>query len=301
MNFGSLFSGIGGINKGLEDSGMTCKWQVEIDDFCTKVLTKHWPNVPKFGDIRDVGKRELETVDLIAGGFPCQPFSVAGKRKGTEDDRHLWPEMLRVISELKPTWVLGENVPGIIPIFLDQAISDLEAEGYTCETFVLPACAFDAPHRRDRLFIIAHSNQHGKSIVTFNEKEGQGELGNLENSRCALRERGKEHRKSDRKTRNTSIQPQRSSGTSRLISNTKPIRCGQMESSIISREERKRTADQTSDSSITRRWSRWLPEPGVGQVAHGIPDRVDRLKGLGNAVVPQVIEHIGRMIMEANK
>lgn len=165
MRFGSLFTGIGGLDLGLERAGMECAWQVEIDEWCQKVLTKHWPDVPKYGDIRDVGKENLETVDLICGGFPCQPFSVAGKQRGTADDRHLWPEMLRVISELKPAWVLGENVPGIIPIFLDQAIADLEAEGYTCEAFVLPAVGFDAPHKRQRLFVISYSNDIRRILI----------------------------------------------------------------------------------------------------------------------------------------
>ena len=165
MRFGSLFAGIGGLDLGLERAGMECAWQVEIDEFCQKVLTKHWPHVPKFGDIRDVGRKNLEKVDLIAGGFPCQPYSNAGKQKGTADDRHLWPEMFRVIQELRPTWVLGENVPGIIKIFLDQAIADLEGEGYTCEPFVLPAVGFDADHQRHRLFVIAYdeSNLWGAS------------------------------------------------------------------------------------------------------------------------------------------
>ena len=299
MNFGSLFAGIGGIDLGLERAGMACKWQVENNEFCNKILNKHWPDVPKYGDIRDVGKETLETVDLIAGGFPCQPFSVAGKRRGTEDDRHLWPEMLRVISELKPTWVLGENVPGIINIFLDQAISDLEAEGYICEAFVLPACAFDAPHRRDRLFIIAHSNQYSESNVTFHERERQGKLGYLENPRCELRKGGKKQEKSDRETRDTPIQYKRPSGTSRFVSNPSIIRRDQLESSIIGGKKKERAICQVANGGITRGRARWLPEPRVGRVAHGIPDRVDRLKSLGNAVVPQVAEHIGRMIMKA--
>jgi len=157
ITFGSLFSGIGGIDLGLERSGMVCKWQVEKDEFCRKVLQKHWPEVRRYEDVREVGKHNLEPVDLICGGFPCQPFSVAGKRKGTEDDRHLWPEYLRIIREVRPRWVLGENVPGIINIFLDQALSDLEGEGYTAEAIVLPACAFDAPHIRQRVFIVAHT------------------------------------------------------------------------------------------------------------------------------------------------
>ena len=142
---------------GLERAGMECAWRVEIDEYCQKVLNKHWPDVPKYKDVKDVGKN-LESVDLIAGGFPCQPHSVAGKQKGAEDDRNLWPEYLRIIRTLKPRYVLGENVPGIASTYLDTVLSDLEGEGYTCSTFNLPACAFDAPHRRERIFIIAYSS-----------------------------------------------------------------------------------------------------------------------------------------------
>ena len=138
---------------------MICKWQVENNPFCLKVLAKHWPDVKRYEDVREVGKHNLESVNLICGGFPCQPFSVAGKRRGKEDDRWLWPEMLRVITELRPTWVIGENVPGIINMELDKVLSDLEDQGYeTAPPLIIPACAVDADHRRDRVWIIAHNN-----------------------------------------------------------------------------------------------------------------------------------------------
>ena len=269
MRFGSLFAGIGGFDLGLERAGMECAWQVEIDDFCQKVLTKHWPDVPKYKDVRDVGSRNLESVDLVCGGFPCQPFSTAGKQRGTKDDRHLWPEMLRIISELKPTWVIGENVPGIISIFLDQAIIDLEAEGYTCETFVLPAIAFDAPHRRDRLFIVAHSDKIRCLQCDESEKSSQGET-------C-----GK--------------------------SNTRSLGNSESQSSDVGNNQSSKGESQISkpgDSGCKRNAAglpRWVPEPEMDRVAYGIPDRVDRLRGLGNAVVPQVAEWIGHRIMEAIK
>src|SRR3990172_3735236 len=157
ITVGSLFSGIGGFDLGLERAGFKIKWQVEINEWCQKILTKHWPNVSKYRDIRGVGIHNLETVDLICGGFPCQPFSTAGKRKGKEDDRHLWPEMLRVISELQPRWVIGENVAGFVSMGLDDCISDLENQGYEVQTFIIPACALNAPHRRDRVWIVANA------------------------------------------------------------------------------------------------------------------------------------------------
>ena len=146
MTVGSLFAGIGGFDLGLERAGFEIKWQVEIDPFCNKILAKHWPNVKRYGDIKNVTK--LEPVDLICGGFPCQPFSCAGKQRGKEDDRYLWPEMFRVIQETKPTWVIGENVTGFINLGLDDCISDLERAGYAVQPFIIPACAVGAPHRR---------------------------------------------------------------------------------------------------------------------------------------------------------
>ena len=161
MRFGSLFAGIGGLDLGLERAGMECVWQVEIDDYCTRVLEKHWPDVRRYGDVRGVGKHNLESVDLIAGGFPCQPHSVAGKQLGEEDDRNLWPEFIRIIRETRPRYVLAENVPGIITTYLDTVLSDLEGEGYAPWPFTFSACGFDAPHRRERIFIVAHTLDRG--------------------------------------------------------------------------------------------------------------------------------------------
>jgi len=158
----SLFSGIGGIDLAAEWAGFTTVGQVEWADYPTKILEKHWPNVPRWRDIRELTydkfyeRTGLRTVDLISGGFPCQPFSVAGKQKGKRDDRYLWPEMLRVIREIKPTWVLGENVPGILRIAGKTVCEDLEREGYAVTVFNFEAAAVGAPHRRDRVFFVAN-------------------------------------------------------------------------------------------------------------------------------------------------
>lgn len=265
----SLFSGIGGLDLAAEMAGFRTVGQCEWADYPTKVLEKHWPDVPRWRDIRTLTggsfheKTGLRTVDIISGGFPCQPFSVAGKRRGKEDDRYLWPEMLRVISELRPTWVVGENVAGIVNMALDQVYADLENEGYSVQAFIIPACAVDAPHRRDRCAIIGCRTLERKH-------NGRGRRTNsLENSDCVrFREPGV-----------LSQQP----GRTKLERNGEDVAhadCNRLEKPWLQGLQKKQRVP-ASDGG----W--WPAEPDVGRVAYGVPHRVDRLKCLGNAVVPQ--------------
>ena len=158
MNHLDLFSGIGGFAMAARWCGITTVGFSEIDSYASAVLKQHWPNLPNYGDIRTLSKETIpQRIDLITGGFPCQPFSVAGKQQGRADARDLWPEMFRVIKEFRPTWVIGENVAGFVKMELDRTLSDLESEGYTARAFIIPACAIGAPHRRDRVWIVAHS------------------------------------------------------------------------------------------------------------------------------------------------
>lgn len=151
-----LFSGIGGFSLGLERTGgFETVAFCEIDPFCQKVLKKHWPDVPIYNDVRNL---EYDgPVDVITGGYPCQPFSMAGKRKGQDDDRHLWPAMFSLIKKHRPAWVIGENVIGHVTMGLDDVLDDLEGNGYAARTFIIPACSIGAPHRRDRTWVIANA------------------------------------------------------------------------------------------------------------------------------------------------
>ena len=153
-----LFSGIGGFSLAAHWAGIETVAFCEQDKFCQKVLKKHWPAVLIFDDIKKMRGDEVGTVNIISGGFPCQPFSVAGQRRGSKDDRALWPEMLRVIKEVRPNWVIGENVVGFVNMGLDDAIAGLESKGYEVQSFIIPACAVNAPHRRDRVWIVANAN-----------------------------------------------------------------------------------------------------------------------------------------------
>ena len=168
MRHGSLFSGIGGFDLAAQWMGWENVFQVEWDSYCQKVLAKNFPNTKRYGDIKEFDGSEYRgLIDIITGGFPCQPFSVAGKQQGKDDSRHLWPEMLRVIREIQPTWVVGENVPGIITMELANILASLEDAGYKTESFVIPACSTTAPHKRERVWILAYSDRFG----CYNEQE----------------------------------------------------------------------------------------------------------------------------------
>jgi len=162
MNHASLFSGIGGFDLAANWMGWNNVLQCEYDDFCQTILKYYWPYATQYKDIKATDFTAWNgSIDILTGGFPCQPFSAAGKRQGTEDDRHLWPEMLRAIREIEPQWIVGENVGGIVNwnegLVFEQVQADLEAKGYEVQAFILPACAVNAPHRRDRTWFIANT------------------------------------------------------------------------------------------------------------------------------------------------
>jgi DNA (cytosine-5)-methyltransferase 1 len=248
LTVGSLFAGIGGFDLGLERAGMQVKWQVEIDPFCQRVLEKHWPGVMRLGDIKEaVGYRFgvygyidyhaqrhlLKPVDVICGGFPCQDISLAGPGTGLAGERSgLWREYLRLVRELRPRYVIVENVAALLGRGLGTVLGDLAACGYDAEWDCLPAAAFGAKHLRERIWIVAYAHGAG---------------------------------------------PQER----RLLAGIPgPAGC----------------PDERQDAALG---AGWAPEPDVVRVVHGISGRVDRIRALGNSVVPQIAEWIGRRIIEA--
>ena len=292
LTYGSLFSGIGGIDLGMDIAGFDCAWQVEVDDYCRQVLETHWPGVPKYGDIYEVKGSELESVDIICGGFPCQPVSQAGKRVGVDDERWLWDEFYRLICEVRPRWVVAENVPGLLSANSGRAFAgvlrDLAKGGYDAVWDMFPAGGsggVGALHKRQRIFIIAKlaeskSKRHGRRDSEERRIEGR-ELQQKKQERsemgCQVKGRSRTHGD---------------------VSNTDQERLQRM---VKGSQKSARQIKQIGFCDRTSRWKGWDIEPDVGRVANGVPNRVDRLKALGNSVVPQVAYKVARMISEYTK
>ena len=364
----SLFSGIGGIDIAAEWAGFETVCFVENNEYCQKVLKKHWPDVAIIGDIKDVTKGKVmayaekygrtrggkawarwprftdlstslsgdcfaslrckncqwgewcdcrchdDPITLITGGFPCQPFSSAGKRKGKEDDRWLWPEMLRVIREVRPNYVVAENVAGLIRMGLNDCLLDLENEGYSTQTFLIPACAVNAPHRRDRIFIVGYSEKlhqyagHDKRAESQAQVPEPGDTGSKNNvpdtEQSTSRRGGVTGDSGDSERRETDTQPES------LQSQDREAYSGdtQQGSQDVADTNRKRPQGHGGLRERGGQWLTWQgskplkgiweSEPPVGRVASRIPARVHRLKALGNAVVPQQIYPILKAIAD---
>lgn len=257
LTFGSLFAGIGGIDLGFERAGMACKWQVEIEPYCQKVLAKHWPGVRRWDDVRTWPQPDTEPVDVIAGGFPCQDISYAGKGAGLAGERSgLFFEVARIVREMGPRIVVLENVAALLTRGLGDVLGTLASLGYDAEWHCIPAAAVGAPHIRDRVFILAYAN----------------------NAKWRRRAKRLEER------------------------HWKPLLHGknwQVADANSHRRNKTRQRVTAPRCNGVERDAWWSTEPAVGRVADGVPNRVDRLRGLGNAVVPQVAEYIGRRIVES--
>jgi DNA (cytosine-5)-methyltransferase 1 len=269
LRYGSLFSGIGGIDLGMDMAGFKCAWQVEIDDYCREVLEAHWPNTKRYRDIYEVKGAEVEPVDIICGGFPCQPVSTAGKRGGVNDERWLWDEFYRLICEIRPRWVVAENVPGLLSANSGRAFAgilrDLAESGYDVVWDMFPAGGsggVGAPHKRKRVFIVAHTDSSRQRSIRKGESVQKD------------RQRIKHGGSVAGDVADTYGKRRRSGDTER--ENAKDVR-------------------QSPRCKINGQWD---VEPNVGRVANGVSNRVGRLRALGNAVVPQVAYKVARMIYE---
>lgn len=214
---------------------MRCLWQAELDPYASRVLAKHWPDIPNHGDVNHIDWGTVHPVDVICGGYPCQPFSLSGDRAGRDDPRHLWPRFADAIRILRPRYALLENVPGHLSLGFGEVLADLSALRYDTEWDCIPAAAVGAPHRRDRVFVIATRQDLAHPDSSFGEGDRLPIRGATEHTDPHLRCAGRKL---------------------------------------------------------------WPTEPDLPRMANGVPNLVDRLRGLGNAVVPQVAEYVGRRILE---
>jgi DNA-cytosine methyltransferase len=361
VNVLDLFSGIGGFSLGLESTGFfkTIAF-VEKDKFCQKVLQKNFPNIPIEDEVRNV-KGERFKADVITGGFPCQPFSVAGKRKGTDDDRYLWDETIRIVSEQKPKWFIGENVEGIINIqdglVFRQIHDDLESEGFEVQSLIIPASGIGAWHQRKRVWIIAYSDNNGShrpkrnaTIKSGNEPKDRLSIRNDKDVSNSNNARFKDWTQQHRREQTQNEEGINSSSGSDIISHTKSKRLFSSSQSKPSVDEQQRLdndkkrnrskiwsnssrcGEQTLPNSNSKRLERhrkkyqlreikqeknieWSSNDGRKETwwqtqskLCGIPDgvstefhkdRVNRIKALGNSIVPQIAREIGKAIIKA--
>lgn len=332
-----LFSGLGGFSLGLEATGgFKTVGFCEIEPFCQQVLKKHWPDVPIYNDVR--GLKHDGAVDIVTGGYPCQPFSTAGKRKGQSDPRHLWPAMFSLIEKHRPRWVIGENVAGHISMGLDQVLADLERSAYSTIPFVIPACAVGAPHRRDRIWIVAWDTESQRTPPQSGIQGGQdanaiGVCGN----HATNPERDGQHDPAQRGSiagcpdQGRMPEPERPCGApadvsayaegERLQGQCQSGTGGGAHGGVDAGRGLAGSVDQAGDGFDWRRITEegfWRSvEPPVCGMDDGIPYGLDsggqpapktkaamhthRIKHLGNAVVPQIPFMLGKFILEVEK
>jgi DNA (cytosine-5)-methyltransferase 1 len=310
LTVGSLFSGIGGLDLGLERAGMEVIWQSEIDPYACKVLSKHWPAVVNHGNIKDIQWGDVVRPDVICGGYPCQPFSMAGQRKGEEDPRHLWPWVREAISVLRPRYAILENVQGHLTLGGTTVIKEITQLGYDCEWRVVSASSVGAHHRRNRVIIVAYPNDSGiqsgaRKIkpqpdgFCFNESSTKSTAAN--NKRVSTETEFMADIKSEscNGRNNDAGVSMESEEVSESGDNSRPVNMADPSGIWGSRRG---FAFEGINEEVRRHGIRsaeyWADEPRVGRMADGVPNRVDRLKGLGNAVVPQMAELIGRMVID---
>lgn len=317
MTHGSLFSGIGGFDIAAQWCGWTNIFQCENDPFCRHILKYHFPNTTIYEDIKNTDfTKHRGTIDVISGGFPCQPFSVAGKRKGTEDNRFLWPEMLRAIHEIRPAWVVAENVCGLLTqqrgVVFESVCSDMEAEGYEIQPVIIPACAIDAPHRRGRIWFIAHRADAGAKGVPARENGifKARSVANAERhdaARCGHGETG---------CADAKVESQRTiTGFGRSVDISRERTAADAAGEGVQREcvqeqEQRRSYGRNSGGDIPN-WQDFPTQSPVCNRNDGFPGKLDditisswriqSIKALGNAIVPQLAFEIFKIIDKINR
>ena len=317
LKVGGLFSGIGGIELGLEQTGgFRTVWHSEIDPFCNEVLAAHWSNVPNLGDITKIDWSTVEPVDLICGGVPCQPASVAGKRKGTEDERWLWPAFLDAVRALRPRLVLAENVPGLLTVSggepFGQILGSLASMGYDAEWAVFPASAVGAPHKRDRVWIVAHAplQPEREPLDAANPVADRGDARQVPGNGSALADAaslGRREGRAEHAPRERGSTTARSGGAT--VEN--PDSRGLPESSLCTEQQGRTQTERAGQPS--NRIFRPIPRSdfwrdavlvrnrparaGLCLLAHGVPRRVAKLRALGNGVCVPCARYVGDCIL----
>lgn len=302
---GSLFAGIGGFDLGFERAGFKTSWQVEIDPYCQKVLAKNFPEAERFGDIRECGIHNLKPVDIICGGFPCQDISNAGLRAGIEGERSgLWKEYARIIRELRPKFVVVENVAALLGRGMGVVLGDLAEIGYDAEWEIISAADVGAPHLRERVWLLAYPQRSewrkGKSSGDERDRNHAGWPKASSESGVSGANGGAgnvAYPKSEQCERSRNTWDRRIRFADRSEELADASRSGRKEQHTATVAVAEGFDTGRADSIRRSEW--WAVEPNVGRVAHGIPKRVDRLRGLGNAVVPQIPEMIARRIKQA--
>jgi DNA (cytosine-5)-methyltransferase 1 len=337
MTHGSLFSGIGGFDLAAEWMGWENLFHCEWNEFGQKVLNYYFPNAESFTDITKTDfTKYANRIDVLTGGFPCQPYSLAGKRLGKEDDRHLWPEMLRAIREIKPTWIVGENVYGLVNwnggLVFHEVQADLENQGYEVFPFLLPACSVNAPHKRDRVWFVAHTNNKGGStrFGQIQKKDGEisernndakfcdtNKLNYVTNTKCIRLEHSEKAgnlRESETETQRKGskfAKPTEANGINGNVTNTDNcFNKTQRQGSILGEQKKQRETRRFSNGSSQ---SSWLQFPTVSPLCNGddgLSDRLDSItfskwrresiKAGGNAVVAQLVLQIFKAIQQYN-
>jgi len=312
IKHGSLFSGIGGFDLAAEWMGWENVFHCEKEPFCQKVLKYYFPEAISYEDITTtdftVHRRQI---DILTGGFPCQPYSTAGKRKGKEDDRHLWPEMLRAIREIKPRYIVGENVYGIVNwnagLVFNEVQTDLENEGYKVQPVVLPACAVNAPHRRDRVWFVAYNNDRNREKVRFQARR-EKHLDRNERNRATANTSKKHNGGNSGKSKKRPAQQSGNSTQPKVNSDTSQVRL--QRSKQTDRSQRQECNDEQSDGCRRKwnnAWEQWPTQSPICSRDDGLSERLDgitfpkwrrkSIKAYGNAIVPQVAYQIFKALM----